>query len=141
MSRHKLPTRSPSSCPAAVPVAVALLWCCSYPTSATAAESGSREVEALFETKLRPLLAHRCAGCHGAGTVESDFDMSTREKLLAGGASGPAVVPGKATESLLYRLAARLEEPHVPEEGDALTKKNLAGSPSGSTGGPHSTNR
>ena len=125
MSRHKLPTRSPSSCPAAVPVAVALLWCCSYPTSATAAESGSREVEALFETKLRPLLAHRCAGCHGAGTVESDFDMSTREKLLAGGASGPAVVPGKATESLLYRLAARLEEPHMPEEGDALTKEEL----------------
>jgi mono/diheme cytochrome c family protein len=95
----------------------------SIPSAATGSES--RDAEALFETKLRPLLAHRCAGCHGAGTVEGEFDISTREKLLAGGASGPAVVPGKATESLMYRLAARLEEPHMPEEGDALTAEEL----------------
>jgi len=80
---------------------------------------------AVFTGHLRELLAHRCVGCHGAGTVESDFDMSTREKLLAGGAGGVAVVPGKATESRMYRLAARLEEPHMPEEGDALTEEEL----------------
>ena len=91
--------------------------------SAIAGESP--DAVALFESKLRPLLAHRCAGCHGAGTVEGEFDISNREKLLAGGASGPAVVPGKAMESLMYRLAARLEEPHMPEEGDALTAEQL----------------
>lgn len=101
-------------------------------SAAAATEPRSTEVAAIdphrleiFSTKLRVLLAHRCAGCHGAGTVEGDFDMSTRESLLAGGGSGPAIVPGKATESLMYRLAARLEEPHMPEEGDALTEEEL----------------
>jgi mono/diheme cytochrome c family protein len=98
-------------------------------TAATAAAndpgaSDARGLE-LFTTRLRVLLAHRCAGCHGAGTVEAGFDMSTREKLLAGGERGPAVVPGSAAKSLMFRLAARLEEPHMPEEGDALTTEEL----------------
>jgi hypothetical protein len=97
-------------------------WACTAVAAEPAADPRGLEI---FTTKLRPLLAHRCAGCHGAGTVESDFDMSTREKLLAGGASGPAIVPGRAGESLMYRLAARLEEPHMPEEGDALTTEEL----------------
>ena len=79
----------------------------------------------IFVTRLRELLAHRCAGCHGATSVENGFDMSTRESLLAGGASGPAVVPGDSAASLLYLLAARLQEPHMPEEGDALTADEL----------------
>ena len=79
----------------------------------------------VFTTQLRPLLAHRCGSCHGAGSVEGEFDISTRESLLAGGASGVAVVPGKAAESRMYRLAARLEEPHMPEEGDSLTTEEL----------------
>jgi mono/diheme cytochrome c family protein len=79
----------------------------------------------IFTQHLRPLLAHRCGSCHGAGSVEGEFDLSTRESLIAGGASGPAVVPGKSAESRIYRLAARLEEPHMPEEGDALTAEEL----------------
>ncbi len=80
---------------------------------------------AVFREHLRELLAHRCATCHGAGTVESDFDLSTHDRLLAGGASGPAVMPGSHQQSLLFRLAARLEEPHMPAEGDALTTQEL----------------
>lgn len=97
------------------------------PAAIVAADDAAVDPRGLevFTNHLRPLLAHRCGSCHGAGTVESDFDISTREKLLAGGASGPAIVPGKASESLMYRLAARLEEPHMPEEGDALTEVEL----------------
>ena len=77
---------------------------------------------------LRELLAHRCVGCHGAGSDGGGggLDLSTRETLLAGGERGAAVVPGKSGESLLYRLAARLEEPHMPEEGDSLTADELS---------------
>jgi len=86
---------------------------------------------ALFSGHLRELLAHRCAGCHGAGAVESGFDLSTREGLLAGGDSGAVLASAgtdgrfRASDSRLYRLAARLEEPHMPEEGDALTPEEL----------------
>jgi cytochrome c553 len=93
-------------------------------TAAPPEAADARGLE-LFTGRLRTLLAHRCAGCHGAGTVESGFDLSTRDKLLAGGAGGPAVVPGRAKESLMYRLAARLEEPHMPEEGDPLSAEEL----------------
>ena len=77
---------------------------------------------------LRDVLVHRCAGCHGAGSTshEGGLDLSTRDTLLAGGGRGPAVVPGRAAESLLYRLAAKLEEPHMPEEGDPLPADVLA---------------
>ena len=75
---------------------------------------------------LRDLLVHRCAGCHGAGSTEGGLDLSTREKLLAGGDRGAALVPGDGAGSLLYRLAARLEEPHMPEEGAALAADELA---------------
>ncbi|MFM7043634.1 MAG: PSD1 and planctomycete cytochrome C domain-containing protein [Planctomycetaceae bacterium] len=94
-------------------------------TVAADAPAGDPRGLEVFTTHLRPLLAHRCGGCHGAGSVESGFDISTREKLLAGGESGAAVVPGSAVTSRMYRLAARLEEPHMPEEGDALTEEEL----------------
>ena len=81
---------------------------------------------AAFPPAVRELLAHRCGSCHGAGAVESGFDLATRETLLAGGTRGPAVVPGDAGASLLYRLAARMEEPHMPAEGDPLTADELA---------------
>ena len=93
-------------------------------TAADATMADPRGLE-VFTTHLRPLLAHRCGGCHGAGTVESEFDLSTRDTLLAGGAGGPAVVPGSAVTSRMYRLTARLEEPHMPEEGDPLTEEEL----------------
>jgi mono/diheme cytochrome c family protein len=96
-------------------------------TAVPAAEPQAADPRGLeiFVTRLRELLSHRCANCHGAASVESGFDMSTRESLLAGGESGPAVVPGDSNASLLYRLAARLQEPHMPEEGDALTADEL----------------
>jgi len=121
-----------------VVAAAVVLGCCAGPASptgsagepavATAGEPGAT-AEArgldLFTSRLRVLLAHRCAGCHGAGSVEGGLDMSTRESLLSGGDRGPAIVPGAAAESLVYRLAARLEEPHMPEEGDPLTPEEI----------------
>ena len=58
---------------------------------------------ALF-AEVRPALVAQCMACHGGGkTNRSGFDMATREALLRGGDSGPAVVPGKAAESPLLK--------------------------------------
>jgi len=94
--------------------------------SATEPSADERGLELFMG--LRDVLVHRCAGCHGAGSTshEGGLDLSTRDTLLAGGGRGPAVVPGRAAESLLYRLAAKLEEPHMPEEGDPLPADVLA---------------
>ena len=65
-------------------------------------EEDSTEQEAFFENKIRPLLAQKCAECHGVEKQESDFRVDNRASIFAGGASGlKAIVPGKPAESLL----------------------------------------
>jgi hypothetical protein len=63
-----------------------------------------------FETTIRPLLADNCHACH-SGQVDPPFGglrLDSREGLLAGGDSGPAIVPGRPDESpLVQRLHGR----------------------------------
>jgi hypothetical protein len=53
-----------------------------------------------FELKIRPILANRCYGCHSTAPL-GGLAMNSRNGLLKGGKTGPAVVPGKPEESLL----------------------------------------
>src|SRR4051794_33396098 len=61
-----------------------------------------------FETKVRPLLAKRCFACH-TDTPMGGLVMNSRAGLLKGGASGPAIVPGKPEASLLIRAIEHLD--------------------------------
>ena len=54
-----------------------------------------------FEEHVRPLLADRCFRCHSEKKHESNLRLDGRHTILAGGDSGPAIVPGKPDESLL----------------------------------------
>ena len=55
-----------------------------------------------FELKIRPILANRCYGCHSSAPL-GGLAVNTRNGLLKGGKSGPAVVPGNPEESLLIQ--------------------------------------
>ncbi|MBL0158075.1 MAG: PSD1 domain-containing protein [Bryobacterales bacterium] len=68
--------------------------------------------EERFETKVRPILAKNCFACHTASKM-GGLALTSRESVLAGGKSGPAVVSGKPDESRLI-LAVR--------QGDAVIK-------------------
>lgn len=70
-------------------------------TSLTAEEQFSAEDIAFFETKIRPVLITNCQDCHSGEDPESRFSVEFREAFLKGGEFGPAVKPGKPTESLL----------------------------------------
>ena len=63
--------------------------------------------------KAASVLQQNCYACHGAGKM-SGLDLRSREAMLAGGDRGPAVVPGKADSSRLYRFAAGLDKPSMP---------------------------
>src|SRR6185503_16266273 len=56
-----------------------------------------------FETSIRPLLVRRCQGCHGPERRSGGLRVDSLAALLQGGATGPALVPGKPEESLLVR--------------------------------------
>jgi hypothetical protein len=58
---------------------------------------------AFFESKIRPVLAKHCYGCHSS-KLPSPFGglvLDTKAGLLKGGATGHAVVPGKPEKSRL----------------------------------------
>jgi Protein of unknown function (DUF1553)/Protein of unknown function (DUF1549)/Planctomycete cytochrome C len=54
-----------------------------------------------FEKSVRPILAARCQGCHGPAKQKGGLRLDSRARILAGGSTGPAVVPGDPAESLL----------------------------------------
>ena len=80
----------------------------------------------VFKKSVGPVFVGRCLKCHGGEKTESEFNLTDREKLLKGGAEGPAIVLGKSRESRLYKLIAHLEEPHMPEDGAKLSDTDIA---------------
>ncbi|HEY5313760.1 MAG TPA: DUF1553 domain-containing protein [Pirellulales bacterium] len=69
-----------------------------------------------FEKEVRPLLAERCFKCHGENKQSGELRLDSRASILAGGDSGPAIVPGKPGESLLVE-AIRYESLEMPPKG------------------------
>jgi len=67
-----------------------------------------------FEREVRPILADACLKCHGAEKQESDLRLDTRERMLRGGVSGPAVVPGRPEQSLLVAAIRHEGELKMP---------------------------
>jgi hypothetical protein len=88
----------------------------------------SAEDVAFFEKKVRPLLVRRCQECHStrAKKKRGGLHLDSQAAILAGGDSGPAVVPGRPAKSLLV-LAVRHEHDTVsmPPSGK-LTAAEIA---------------
>jgi hypothetical protein len=62
--------------------------------------------ERVTEREALAVLQARCVRCHGGLAKEGGLDLRTLESRLKGGKSGPALVPGKPEESLLYKRMA-----------------------------------
>ena len=56
-----------------------------------------------FEKKIRPILVERCYECHSAekGKTKGGLALDSREAVLRGGDSGPALVAGDVEKSKL----------------------------------------
>src|SRR5262245_24761484 len=70
--------------------------------------------EAQVEKKVSSILKLKCLQCHGEAVQMSNLDLRTRESMLKGGDNGPAIVPGNAGASRLYRRVTGLEKPGMP---------------------------
>ena len=65
-----------------------------------------------FEQKIEPLFEKNCYECHGFNNRKGNLQLKTRELLLAGGDSGPAITPGDPEGSLLVQ-AVRHRSPDL----------------------------
>lgn len=97
----------------------------------------SVEQLAFFEKEIRPLLVEHCFECHSrkAGRLKAELLLDSRQGMLKGGDSGPAIVASNPDESLLIQ-AVRYDAFEMPPKGklppkdiDALTKWVAMGAP------------
>ncbi|MFO0890436.1 MAG: PSD1 and planctomycete cytochrome C domain-containing protein [Isosphaeraceae bacterium] len=65
-----------------------------------ASEPSPAEID-FFEKSVRPILVQRCQGCHGPSKQKGGLRLDSRQGVLAGGTTGPAVVPGRPEKSPL----------------------------------------
>lgn len=71
-----------------------------------------------FEKRIRPVLAGTCFRCHGGQKVSGELRVDSREALLRGGESGPAIDLDRAEASLLIKAIRRDDDVSaMPPEG------------------------
>ncbi len=76
-----------------------------------------------YLTQIKPLLAEKCYSCHGALKQESALRLETRDLMLTGGASGPALTPGNPAESLLLQRISTRDDDQMPPHGEGSPLK------------------
>lgn len=92
-----------------------------------AADATKYQLE-FFESKIRPVLSDSCYKCHNSGgKSKGGLILDTREGLLSGGDTGPAIVPGKPEESLLVKAISYADKDlQMPPNGPRLQDSQIA---------------
>src|SRR5215216_5452572 len=77
---------------------------------------------------IRPILAKHCLSCHDPKEAEGKLLLDTHANLIKGGESGPAIIPGKSSDSPLIKQVEHKEKPFMPppKKGDRLTGDEIA---------------
>jgi Protein of unknown function (DUF1553)/Protein of unknown function (DUF1549)/Planctomycete cytochrome C len=91
----------------------------------TCATSEAQTGKVSFTNDVVPILEGKCVRCHGEGSPMANLDLRSREGALRGGQHGPALVPGDAAASHLYRHVAGQEQPRMPL-GGTLSDQEIA---------------
>ena len=76
--------------------------------------------EALFETKIAPLLAKHCLECHDPATAKGELDLSQKATAFA---EADLIVPGQSAKSLVWESVFKNE---MPKKRPALSAAEKA---------------
>ncbi|MFN9720803.1 MAG: PSD1 and planctomycete cytochrome C domain-containing protein, partial [Planctomycetota bacterium] len=117
----------------AIVMAAAWIWFCPASVFAQVASEEKSDPTPgqlmFFETRIRPVLAEHCYGCHSQdaankGKLKGNLFLDSRDGMLRGGDTGPALFSGRFNdhanhqpgESLILK-ALRYEEYEMPPSG------------------------
>lgn len=80
-----------------------------------------------FEKDVLPALTQSCLACHGKAKPKAGLVLETPADIRKGGDNGPAIVAGKADESLLLKASAHQVEADaiMPPAGNKANAPNL----------------
>ena len=88
------------------------LFLCALALAASPVLHGA-EADTHAAAAMTILRAH-CFSCHNVEKKRGQLDLTSREAAIKGGESGPALKPGKASDSSLVKLLAPGADPHMP---------------------------
>jgi len=83
-----------------------------------------------YENYVGPLVATKCAGCHG-DLATAGLNMLTYEGIMKGSSKGPVIVPGDSVNSLLVQIQSTGKHfaNFTAEELEAIKQWINAGAP------------
>ena len=91
----------------------------------TAAEAKSSAGDEFFENKVRPVLTTQCGTCH-QDRAAGGLSLSSKESMLKGGESGPAIVVGDPDKSLLIQAVHQTGTLKMPKGSSKLSDDDIA---------------
>lgn len=108
--------------------ALSLVALLSAPIVAQEAKLGGEKSPApvTYKDHVLPILRKHCANCHNPDKATSDLNVMTYPTLMAGGASGEPISPGKPDQSLLFRVVSHLDEPAMPPKQPKIPDAEIA---------------
>jgi cytochrome c553 len=122
MRKATIHTHAALLCAAGLLVAASAVRLAGAPQAAAATP---HQIE-FFETKIRPVLVNSCFDCHTADE-KGGLRLDSREAVLKGGESGPAIVPGDPDNSLLLKAVRHTQGiPKMPRSADKLSDAEIA---------------
>ena len=84
-----------------LPIVLATIQWIALSATADEKQNPTKEQLDFFESEVRPLLAKNCHTCHGPNKQKGKLRLDSLSTILVGGESGPTIIPGKSSESLL----------------------------------------
>jgi mono/diheme cytochrome c family protein len=95
------------------------------PLAAQAQGEAAQAAQAQFyEEKVKPVLVANCIGCH-SNSAMGGLRLDSRDALLKGGSSGPAVVAGDPDKSLLMAAVRHTGGVKMPMGGEKLSDAQI----------------
>ena len=80
-----------------------------------------------YTRQVKPLLAERCIGCHGAAKHKADLRLDSAAGIRKGSHSGAVIVPGDSGASLLIKAVSGAKDVSaMPPKGERLSAREIA---------------
>ena len=105
-----------------------LLACLVWPVLVFAAVDDPKN-PAFFAANIEPIFREHCFKCHSHASekIKGGLVLDSRAAALAGGDTGPAIVPGNPEKSLLLEaISYKNEDLQMPPKGRKLTDQQIA---------------
>ena len=105
-----------------------MLWLAASILLTGHAGAADPEGDRFFREKIGPVLEAECFRCHSSGAekVKGGLLLDSREGLVRGGDTGPAVVPGKSGESLILQALRHEDGLEMPPRKPKLAASVVA---------------